>query len=73
MRLYQTNVTPVVDKGTKEFNGNTPAVWSNIPSGAYRVEHTYGWWDVVTEVSTVYLTSNLTIRYDNYNSLYPGH
>jgi hypothetical protein len=73
VHLYQTNVTPAVDLGTKEFNGNTSATWKNIPSGAYRAEHTFGWWDFVTEVSTVYLTSNLTLRYDGYNSQYPGH
>jgi len=73
VHLYQTNVTPLVDLGTKAFDANASAQWKNIQAGAYRVEHTFGWWDYVTEVSTVYLTSDLTLRFDSYNSLYPGH
>lgn len=73
VHLYQTNVTPVVDQSSKTFNGNTSAVWKNIASGAYRVEHTYGWWNYVTEVSTIYLTSDMTLTYNDYNTTDPGH
>ena len=73
VHLVQTNVVPAVDCGTKTFDGNTAAMWKNLPSGAYRVEHTYGWWDYRTEISAIELLSNLTIRYDNYVSIDPGH